>query len=162
MIRDLNKDYAVLQTGYWRIEIDLARPRFVSLRCATDGLGGYCQEMLEPGFGAESVAETKQGMIRSRDSIGHEVVRDEWRSLTIQKISLGGFALLDWKIMLPGDKGEILRVEITREIFGIKRFDQLFHLAPMKAEPIIYNFHNGFLQPRFIALSLWYDIKKRK
>lgn len=116
MIRDLTENYAVLQTGYWRVEIDLSRPRFVSLRCATDGLGGYCQEMLEPGFGAESIAETKQGIIRSRDSIGHGVVRDEWRSLTIQKIRLGDFALVDWKIMLTGDKGEILLVEITREI----------------------------------------------
>ena len=32
MIRDLGEDFAVLQSGYWRVEADLARPRIVSLR----------------------------------------------------------------------------------------------------------------------------------
>jgi len=116
MIRDLSNDYAVLQTGYWRIEIDLAHPRFVSMRSATNGLGSYCQEMLEPGRGGESVSETVTGFFRSRESVGHEVFPDEWRSLNFRGIRLGDFAVMDWKVMLTGESGEILRIEVTREV----------------------------------------------
>ena len=37
MIRDLGEDFAVLQSGYWRVEADLARPRIVSLRADPGG-----------------------------------------------------------------------------------------------------------------------------
>lgn len=67
MIRDLSDDYAVLQTGYWRVEIDTAHPRFVSMRADAEGLGDYCQEMLEPGHGGESVSGYNDGL-----SIGHK------------------------------------------------------------------------------------------
>ncbi len=118
MIRDLMDDYAVLQSGYWRVEIDTARPRFVSMRVAEDGLGVYCQEMFEPGLGGESIAETRNGIVRSRQSAGHQVIANEDGGvLHIQGIQLGDFAQMDWKITMPGESGDVLRIEVTRE-FG--------------------------------------------
>jgi hypothetical protein len=63
MIRDFADDYAVLQNGFWRVEIDLARPRFVSLRADPEGLIRYCQEMLGPGIGGESLLATPSGSV---------------------------------------------------------------------------------------------------
>ncbi len=57
MIRNLNNDYAVLRSGYWRIEIDTAHPRFVSMRADAEIAGNYSQEMLT-GYGGESTSET--------------------------------------------------------------------------------------------------------
>lgn len=73
MIRDLYDDFAVLQNGYWRLEIDLARPRVVSLRADPNGQAHYCQEILEPGFGRESILETPEDTFRSRNSGGHQI-----------------------------------------------------------------------------------------
>jgi len=60
----------VLQSGYWRLEVDLARPA-LSACAQTLGLAWYCSEMLEPGEGGEAEAETEGGFVRSRDSAGH-------------------------------------------------------------------------------------------
>jgi hypothetical protein len=46
VIRDFSIDFAVVQNGFWRAEIDLAHPRFVSLRADPAGLAHYSQEML--------------------------------------------------------------------------------------------------------------------
>lgn len=115
MIRDIYKDYTILQTGFWRIEIDLARPRLVSLRADSGGLIDYCQEILEPGFGGESLAQIGDITVRSRDSIGHKIDHDG-KTLCVKGIRMGDFAVLDWKISMGGPRGEILQVEVTREI----------------------------------------------
>jgi hypothetical protein len=52
-----SNDYGVLQSGYWKVEIDTLSPRWVSLRCDASGHGRYCDEMLEPGLGGQSVSE---------------------------------------------------------------------------------------------------------
>ena len=116
MIRDIYQDYAVLQTGFWRLEVDLVRPRFVSLRADPGGMLDYCQEILEPGFGGESVAQTETAVERSRDSVGHKIGHDGDKVLWIKGIRMGDFAVADWKISMGGQHGEILQVEVTREI----------------------------------------------
>ena len=150
MIRDLRDDYAVLQTGYWRVEVDTAHPRFLSMRGATDGRGSYSQEMLEPGGGAESVSETGSGFFRSRHSVGHEVSADEWRSLNFRGIRMGDFAVIDWEVMLTGEFGEILRIEVTREVIrevelvtdvpfglGVAISGRRYLLACKRSEPLV-------------------------
>jgi len=116
VVRDLTDDYAVLQTGYWRVEIDTAHPRFISIHADANGLGSYCQEMFEPGYGGESISETAENLFRSRHSVGHEISVDGWRSLNFRNIRLGDFAIINWKIMLTGKFGEILRIEVTRKV----------------------------------------------
>jgi hypothetical protein len=115
MLRDFTADYAVLQNGFWRMEVDLAHPRIVSLRADALGLARYSQEMLEPGFGGESLLETSAGTLRSRDSRSHCVAQDG-SAIAIRGIQLGDAARADWRIDLAGDQGRILQIEITRMI----------------------------------------------
>jgi hypothetical protein len=122
MIRDITTDYAVLQSGYWRLEVDLARPRIASLRADPSGLARYCQEMLEPGEGGETEVKTENGFFRSRDSTRHRIETDPDGSLVLRDIALSDFARLDWHLAVAGEKGEILRVRIEREILRPARF----------------------------------------
>ena len=72
--------------------------------------------MFEPGLGGESIAETQNGIIRSRQSASHKVITNEDSNvLYIQGIQLGDFAQIDWKITMPGESGDVLRIEVTRE-----------------------------------------------
>ena len=73
MIRDLTADCAVLQSGYWRVQVDTARPHIVSVRADPEGRGAYCQEVLESGWGADSVIEIEGKLQSSRESRGHIV-----------------------------------------------------------------------------------------
>jgi hypothetical protein len=116
MIRDMTADWAVLQSGYWRLEVDLARPRIVSLRADPSGLARYCSEMLEPGEGGEAEAETEGGFVRSRDSAGHHSEKAPDGGLVLRNIALSDFARVNWHLALAGEKGEILRVQVEREI----------------------------------------------
>jgi hypothetical protein len=116
LIRDLYADYAVIQSGFWRLEIDLARPRITSLRADPEGIVQYCQEMLEPGFGGESIAETADGVFRSRHSTGHKIETVDGKSLRILGIRLGDFAEVDWTVSLEGEKEDILHMEIARRM----------------------------------------------
>ncbi len=116
MIRDMTTDWAVLQSGYWRLEVDLARPRIASLRADPSGLARYCSEILEPGEGGETEAETEHGFVRSRDSAGHRSEKVPDGGLVLRNIVLGDFARVNWHLALSGTKGEILRVQVEREI----------------------------------------------
>ena len=105
MIRDFSQDCAVLQNGFWRAEIDLARPRVVSLRADPNGLIRYCQEMLEPGFGGESRLETASFELYSRAvGLGGE---SAWEMLSgiiaqWQTNHLSCTPFLDWCRSHPG------------------------------------------------------------
>ena len=122
MIRDMTTDWAVLQSGYWRLEVDLKRPRISSLRADPSGLAQYCPEMLEPGEGGEAEAETEQGFLRSRDSSKHRIETDSNGCLVLRNLTLGDFARVHWNLAIVGEKGEILRVKIEREILRPIRF----------------------------------------
>ena len=116
MIRDRTTDWAVLQSGYWRLEVDLARPRVASLRADPFGLAQYCHEILEPDEGGETEMETEDGFVRSRDSTGHRVEQASDGGLLLRRIALGNLAQVDWHLSLAGTKGEVLRVRVERQL----------------------------------------------
>ncbi|MDD1650047.1 MAG: hypothetical protein LUO80_06600 [Methylococcaceae bacterium] len=121
MIRDMTADWAVMQSGYWRLEVDLARPRIASLRTDPAGLARYSPEMLEPGEGGETEAQTEKGVVRSRDSTGHRAEKAPDGGLLLRDITLGDIGKVNWHLSLAGDKGEILRIRVDREIVGLAR-----------------------------------------
>lgn len=116
MIRNMTGDYALLQSGYWSAEFDLARPRMTRLLADAGGTGEYCQDLLDPACGGETMAESEGGALSSRDSVGHVARALDDRVLEIRGIRIGDFAVVDWAIRLAGDKGDILRIEVRREI----------------------------------------------
>ena len=115
MIRDMFDDYSIIHSGYWHLEVDLARPRIVSLRGDARGLGYYSPEMLEPGFGGETIVETDSEVFRSRDSKTHSATADE-QMLGIKGISLGRNGTVHWSITLVGEQEEVLQITVEREL----------------------------------------------
>lgn len=116
MIRDMTEDCAVLQSGYWRVELDTARPHIVSLRADPKGRGAYCQELLESGRGADSVMEIEGTLQSSRDSRGHTVEAAGDGRLCLRNIRLGDVARLHWTIELSGPDLSVLRVGVQRDL----------------------------------------------
>jgi len=107
MIRDMTEDCAVLQSGYWRVQVDTARPHIVSIRADPEGRGAYCQELLEAGWGADSVMETDGKLQSSRDSCGHTVEAKGDGRLCLRNMRLGDVARLNWT---PDDSAGFRRV----------------------------------------------------
>lgn len=116
MIRDMTEDCAVLQSGYWRVQVDTARPHIVSMRADPEGRGVYCQEILESGWGADSVIEIDGGLQSSRDSRGHAVEVEGEGRLLLRNVCLGEVARLQWAIELSGPNLSVLRVGVQREM----------------------------------------------
>jgi hypothetical protein len=116
MIRDMTEDCAVLQSGYWHARIDTARPHFISLRADPKGRGNYGQDILEAGWGADSVIESAETRLSSRHGQGHRVTAEEDGRLCIAGMRLGEVARLDWTVQLCGEKTEVLRLVVRREL----------------------------------------------
>ncbi len=116
MIRDMTEDCAVLQSGYWRVQVDTARPHVVSLRADPGGRGAYCQEILEPGCGADSAIEIDGAILSSRDSRGHAVEADPEGRLHLRGIRLGDVACLNWTMELAGADLDVLRIVVERDV----------------------------------------------
>lgn len=131
MIRDFTEDVAVIQSGYWRIQVDTARPHLVSVRADPGGRGAYCQELLEPGFGADSVIETEGARHSSRNSRGHAVGVEGEGRLCLLRMRLGDAAEMDWTIELAGPDLDVLRIGVTRS---------LLREVPVSAE-LLFGFH---------------------
>lgn len=116
MIRDITEDCAVMHSGYWRIQIDTVRPHLVSIVADPLGGGHYCQEILEPGWGADSVLEIDGKLQSSRNSRGHIVETEDCDRLCLRNMRLGDIARLDWTIELAGQDMSVLRIGVRREI----------------------------------------------
>jgi hypothetical protein len=116
VIRDLTDDCAVLQSGYWRVQVDTARPHVVSLRADPLGRGSYCQEILEPGWGADSSLETEAGRQSSRASRTHSVEAQDDGRLCLRNIRIGDAAQLNWTLELAGPDMNVLRIAVQREM----------------------------------------------
>ena len=118
MVAKYSNDYAVLQSGYWKVEIDTLHPRVTSLMVDGEGWGEYGDEMLVEGLGGLSVSETKEGMFNCRSSQGHKVTAsmDKEMVLTFKGVQVGEIVSMDMRFSLEGEKGEILRVELDRRI----------------------------------------------
>jgi len=116
MIRDMTEDCAVLQSGYWRVQVDTARPHIVSVRADPEGRGAYCQELLESGWGADSVMETDAKLLSSRRSRGHTVEAEGEGRVCLRNMRLGNVARLNWTIELAGPDLSVLRVGVQRDM----------------------------------------------
>lgn len=116
MIRDMTGDCAVLQSGYWRVQVDTARPHIVSVRADPEGCGNYCQEVLESGWGGDSSMEIYETRQSSRDSCGHTVEAEGEGRLCLRNMRLGDIARLDWTIELSGSDMSVLRIGVQREM----------------------------------------------
>jgi|GEM_PF-6038486 len=116
MIRDLTQDTAVLQSGYWRVQIDIARPHVVGLCADPQGCGSFCQEILEPGWGADSAIELADGFHSSRSSAGHTVAAEGDSRLHIRNIRINDLAVMDWMFELAGPERSVLKIGVRREI----------------------------------------------
>jgi hypothetical protein len=112
----MTADTAVLQSGYWHILVDTARPRLTSVRVDAAGRGNYGQEMLEPGWGADSAMEIVGAVLSSRDSLGHAVTAEEDGRLRLREVRLGDVARLSWVIELAGVERSVLRIGVVREL----------------------------------------------
>ena len=116
MATGYENDYGILQSGYWKVEVDTLAPHWVSLKADPDGFGLYGEEMLEPGLGGQTVMETRDEILRSRSARGAQGALIDGLTLQVTGIPIGDVALVDWRIILAGDMGQTLRVEVTRQI----------------------------------------------
>lgn len=117
MIRDLGDHLAVIQSGYWRVQVDLERPHLMNLCADPGGHGDYCREVLEPLCGAGSRLETvADGILDSRDSRDHKVRTEDGRRLHVGNIRMGAVARMGWSVELCGHEMNTLRITVRREI----------------------------------------------
>jgi hypothetical protein len=112
----MNADPVVLRSGYWRVEVDTARPHVVSLRADAEGRGQFGQDMLEPGWGGDSAIELADGVHSSRDGTGQAAALAADGQLEVRGIRLGDLAVLDWTLGLCGPGRSVLRIGVRREM----------------------------------------------